>query len=178
MLGLVVFLVSLGILFASTIVGLLIVGQPMQVWMPENADGLGAGLGVATLILVGISASLHHALARVRRGELERLARDLRSVLVAALLFLGIQSVNWMQVFSASERVPGGPVPHAFVYVLTGLHALHVVGGLVALEVVARRARAGRYTAEEHIAVHHTAIYWHFLLGVWLVTLATLTLAG
>ena len=52
-------------------------------------------------------------------------------------------------------------------YALTGLHAVHVLGGLVPLAIVTVAAYQGMYGRKKHAAVRYTAIYWHFLAVVW-----------
>ncbi|MCZ6542722.1 MAG: cytochrome c oxidase subunit 3, partial [Planctomycetota bacterium] len=71
-------------------------------------------------------------------------------------------------------------VQKAFVltgfYVLTGVHALHVIGGLIPLAAVTIRSFRNRYSSTDHAAVRYCAMYWHFLDGVWIVLFATLML--
>jgi heme/copper-type cytochrome/quinol oxidase subunit 3 len=62
----------------------------------------------------------------------------------------------------------------AVYFTLTGLHALHVIGGLVSLIIINKRAAAGRYSIERHAGIVYTAMYWHFLDGMWLVIFVTL----
>ena len=52
-------------------------------------------------------------------------------------------------------------------YAMTGLHAVHVLGGLVPLVMVTVAAFQGMYGRKRHAAVRYTAIYWHFLAAVW-----------
>ena len=52
-------------------------------------------------------------------------------------------------------------------YALTGLHAVHVLGGLVPLMIVTVAAYQGMYGRRKNAAVRYTAIYWHFLTAVW-----------
>jgi len=60
--------------------------------------------------------------------------------------------------------------------VLSFLHVLHVIGGLVPLVWVMMRSRVERYTADDHEGVTVVAMYWHFLGVVWLGILAVLAL--
>ena len=62
-------------------------------------------------------------------------------------------------------------------YVLTGMHAVHVIGGLVPLVVITRRAFAGR-DDPQHAGVIYTAMYWHFLDAVWLVLFVTMLICA
>ena len=68
---------------------------------------------------------------------------------------------------------------------LTGLHAVHVLGGLGPLAIVTVAAFSGRYSRKKNAAVRYTAIYWHFLAAVWCghlhgvyVDVTTFSLAG
>ena len=53
---------------------------------------------------------------------------------------------------------------------LTGLHALHVLGGLPPLWITLRRAQAGRYGPDDHAGAVRCAMYWHALDVIWVVT--------
>jgi cytochrome c oxidase subunit III len=64
---------------------------------------------------------------------------------------------------------------NAFFYLITGAHALHVLGGLVALGRTADKVRRNADSGEVRLSVELCALYWHFLLLVWLVLFALLT---
>ena len=63
-------------------------------------------------------------------------------------------------------------------YMLTGLHGVQVIGGLIPLAVVTFQAFRGRYTATDHRGVTYGAMYWHFLDGMWLVMFGAVVRAG
>src|SRR5262249_50092372 len=65
----------------------------------------------------------------------------------------------------------------AFSFALiTGLHALHVLGGFVPLAVCTVRASRERYSSFDHIGVTYCAMYWHFLDVAWVVIVSVLLL--
>jgi cytochrome c oxidase subunit 3 len=66
--------------------------------------------------------------------------------------------------------------PYTF-YMLTGLHAAHVVGGLVPLTLVMSRARRREYSSSSHEGVQLCVHYWHYLGVVWLVLFSALELS-
>jgi cytochrome c oxidase subunit 3 len=70
--------------------------------------------------------------------------------------------------------VAGNPAA-SFFYLLTAMHGLHVIGGLVAWSLTTRRLDPLHDAPRAIEAVRLCARYWHFLLAVWLVLLATLT---
>jgi cytochrome c oxidase subunit 3 len=60
----------------------------------------------------------------------------------------------------------------SFFYLLTAAHGLHLLGGIVALFYVSLQARRIALAAKKRTAVDVTAIYWHFMDGLWIYVLA------
>jgi heme/copper-type cytochrome/quinol oxidase subunit 3 len=85
------------------------------------------------------------------------------------------QVSGWARL-TATSQLPQNNLYLFGVYVLSFLHVLHVIGGLVPLVWVTLRSRAARYTAEDHEGITVVAMYWHFLGVVWLGILAVLAL--
>ncbi|MCA9136479.1 MAG: cytochrome c oxidase subunit 3, partial [Planctomycetales bacterium] len=81
-------------------------------------------------------------------------------------------SMTTMLLGPASYEGPGRGVA-GMVIVLAILHALHVLGGIIALGIVATRASVGSYDHERHWPVDFTAQYWHFLDLVWICMIVT-----
>ena len=78
-----------------------------------------------------------------------------------------------------NQHLPANKNLYAFTfYMLSGLHGLHVVGGLVALAVAALKAGRGAYTPESHEGVEFASMYWHFLDAVWFVMFVVLMVAA
>lgn len=123
-----------------------------------------------TALLIASSAALQFARAAARRGRPHAMRRGLLAGGVFALLFLLGQLLAWRQLQAMGYFLATNPAS-GFFYLLTALHGLHLAGGLVALGRTARRAWRGRRTdeAREPLGVELTAVYWHFLLLVWLV---------
>jgi cytochrome c oxidase subunit 3 len=92
-----------------------------------------------------------------------------------ALVFVTGQVLAWRQLFDEGYGLAANPA-NSFFYLATGLHGLHVLGGVVGLERAAAGAwRSGRGNiAAATGRIELCAIYWHFLLAVWLVLLALL----
>jgi cytochrome c oxidase subunit 3 len=66
----------------------------------------------------------------------------------------------------------------SFFFLLTGLHFIHLLAGLISLVVVFIKSFRGKYTKEDHIGVKVSAIYWHFLGFLWLYLLGLLYFIG
>ncbi len=188
-----VFLVSLGMLFSATVIGYLTIRFRARVWPPPGMPHLPLGLAVSTIVIIVASITGQRALRAAREDRAAAVRRGLAVTLGLGVLFLVCQVVNWAQLLPAVRTMgvralsgPAGrvaapiahdPTPRQFAflfYTLTGLHALHVLGGLVALSLTARRAWAGWDWSAQLRRVRHTVVYWHFLAAVWLVLYAAL----
>jgi cytochrome c oxidase subunit 3 len=91
-----------------------------------------------------------------------------------ALAFLAGQLVAWRQLNASGYFVTGNPAT-AFFYLLTGVHGLHLLGGLfVWARTIGRMTRADIELIDVRLSVELCTVYWHFLLVVWLVLFAVL----
>ncbi|KWB74447.1 cytochrome c oxidase subunit 3 [Burkholderia ubonensis] len=111
------------------------------------------------------------AMQRARQLTLHRAAWLACGGVLAAVFVIG-QLAAWRMLSAAGQTVAVNP-SNSFLYLLTGLHGLHVLGGLAAWAVtIAHLRRADPFRAQRAIAL--CALYWHFLLAVWLVLLAAM----
>ena len=184
-LGLMLLLISLGILFISSLVGFWFVRASVAAdvtWPPPGMPPLPRGMWVATALLLVVSGSLHLALVAARRGERGRLVALLGLSLLLGTAFMVLQGLNWHAFIQplGEARIAGDQAGQRWFgqfFVLTVLHGLHVVGGLIPLGVTWHRSRDGRYGPGRSTGVLLCAMYWHFLDVVWLVVFGTLLFA-
>jgi heme/copper-type cytochrome/quinol oxidase subunit 3 len=168
-----IFLATLAVLFVAAIVGYLVVRTKATDWPPPGMPRLPAGLGLATLVLLAASVTVQGSLRAIRRGQRTASARWLAATLGLSVAFLAIQSWNWWGLIRL--RLTAGSNLYAFTFfMLTGLHAAHVIGGIVLLAIVLTRSARGRYDSGHHSGVTYSAMYWHFLDAVWLVLFAVM----
>jgi cytochrome c oxidase subunit 3 len=127
-----------------------------------------------TGVLILSSVALHCAQVAARRGPM----KDVRDGLIAgglfAYTFLVGQLFAWQQLNAAGYFLAANPA-NAFFYVFTGLHGLHLLGGLVALSLTADKVLRGFELDQVRLSVKLCAIYWHFLLLLWFVLFTLLT---
>lgn len=127
-----------------------------------------------TGLLILSSVALQYAQVAARRGRIE----DVRDGLIAgglfAFTFLVGQLFVWQQLNAAGYFLAANPA-NAFFYLLTGLHGLHLLGGLVALGRTADKVWRGFEVNQVRLSVQLCAVYWHFLLALWLVLFSLLT---
>jgi len=173
--GMIVFLVSVGMLFGATVVGYIVVRYSTDNWsITPEGPGLPVILWFNTALLIASSVPLYRALVSVRRDDASGLRHGLLYATLLGTLFLIGQVVAWVQMLSGIDAAQLKTQSVFTFCMLTVTHALHVVGGLVALVMVTRRAFKGRYGSFFHPGVVYVNMYWHFLTGVWLVLFAVL----
>jgi cytochrome c oxidase subunit 3 len=176
-LGMRLLLLALGVLFAATLSGYLAIRGRAEVWPPPGVPRLPASLWISTALIVASSFSVQWALRSIRRGMQGPLRLGLALTALLGVAFLVSQTVNWFGLVAANFTARTNLYGFLF-YLLTALHAIHVLGGLIPLGGVTACAYSGRYSAERHNAVEYMAMYWHFLDGVWLVLFAVLLLTS
>lgn len=127
-----------------------------------------------TLMLLASSGTLE--LARRLLPVAESRARRWSFVtLVLGGLFVIGQIIAWLQL--SGQPVAQGNSPGAvFFYLLTGAHALHLVGGLIGLGVAAFLPEQGFRRVTRPLAIQVAAIYWHFMAILWCGVLLLLVL--
>jgi cytochrome c oxidase subunit 3 len=90
-----------------------------------------------------------------------------------SVAFLAGQLVAWQQVGPSVYFISGSPAI-AFFYVLSAVHGLHLIGGLWVLGRTVSRFAAGAELIDLRLSLQLCAVYWHFLLLVWLVVFGVL----
>jgi len=171
MIGLGVFLAVVSSLFALFISAYF---MRMQVadWVQLPAPKL---LWFNTGALILSSAALQYADVAARRRQVGGVRDGLILGGVLALTFLAGQLLAWRQLNATGYFLAANP-GNAFFYLFTGVHGLHLLGGLVALGMTADKVwRRGFEVNQVRLSVRLCAVYWHFLLALWLVLFSLLT---
>ena len=172
--GMACFIISLVMVFAATILAVVVVRlQDPGSWPPGGEVGLPPVLLASTVVLVISSGTMVAANRSARVGDGPGLARWMIATFVLAILFLVAQGIAWWELLDLGIGLDTDLWSWTF-YVLTALHALHVLGGIIPMAVVTERARRHEYSVENHRGVTYVGMYWHFLDVAWLGLYATL----
>ncbi|OAF01394.1 cytochrome-c oxidase [Bradyrhizobium centrolobii] len=131
-------------------------------------------LWLNTGVLVLSSVALQWSYVAARRDDAEGVMIGLLAGGASAVIFLAGQLLAWQQLNAAGYFVASNPA-NSFFYLLTAVHGLHLTGGLVALGRTSAKVWRSSKIADVRLSVELCAIYWHFLLLVWLVLLGLLT---
>ncbi|MEC5321738.1 cytochrome c oxidase subunit 3 [Aurantimonas sp. A3-2-R12] len=167
--GLGVFLAVIGALFAL-FASAYFMRMELSDWRPLPMPGL---LWLNTGVLVLSSVALQFSLIAARSDEWHLVRLGLTAGGIAAVIFLIGQLLAWRQLVADGYVLAGNPA-NSFFYLITGLHGLHILGGLVALGRTIAGAWGSYGPQKLRLSVDLCAMYWHFLLIVWLAVFVLL----
>ena len=134
-------------------------------WRPAPQVNL---LWANTAVLILSSVALQWAQVSVRRGQLDAMRVGLLAGGAFTVVFLFGQILAWRQLAMMVQFDVTNPAI-AFFYLITGLHGLHLVGGLVAWGRTVAKVWGAFDGVKVRQSVELCTVYWHFLLLVWLV---------
>jgi cytochrome c oxidase subunit III len=150
---------SISAFFAALVIAYIWRSGMMSYWQQIHLPRV---LWLSTVLILASSVTLEVARRVFRRGEWRLADRLLLATATLGVAFLAAQLVAWRDLLVQGAYMMDNP-HGAFFYLFTGLHGLHLMGGLVGLFIVV----FGRRKRRELVDV--VAYYWHFLTGLWLV---------
>jgi cytochrome c oxidase subunit 3 len=143
--------------------------------------------GVNTVVLIGSSLTMALAVHAARIGRRRMLVGCLGLTMLLGSVFLGIKGIEWAEKFHEGHvpgivyHVTGADAPQQalfyFLYfMMTGIHALHLIIGIAIVGVILVMGWRGRFSPAYHNPVEITGLYWHFVDIVWIFLLPILYL--
>ena len=168
-LGIWLFLASEVMLFGSLFSAYVLLRTGAPTW-PDQAETLNVPLAALnTVILISSSVTMVLAWAAAAAGRLPRYRLFMGLTLLGGALFLVVKTIEYGEKFS-HDLLPSTNNFLALYFTLTGLHAIHVIAGMV---VNAYLLGPGtRMWAQDHLRftnrVEIAGIYWHFVDVVWI----------
>jgi len=165
-LGMILFLVAEVMFFAGLVSAYIVLREGAPQWKPTGLPSLARGLSIAGTVLLCVSC-LPMILAQraARGGDRGGLKSFLIVVMLMGLTFVSLQLIEFR---SLHALVPySGNIFGSVFYTYVGLHAIHVLGGLIWLVVVIAAAFRGRYARGRSAGVTLFGMYWYFVVIVW-----------
>jgi cytochrome c oxidase subunit 3 len=132
---------------------------PIQVW-------------ISTVIILASSATYEFFRRAVEDGDLLRSRRFLVATTVLGGIFIASQLIAWLELVNRGLYMRGNPYA-GFFYILTAAHAIHVLGGMIALGAIMRRSWYPAVNNTEEVyrinVARAVGWYWHLMGGLWIV---------
>jgi cytochrome c oxidase subunit 3 len=132
---------------------------------------------VSTAVIIISSITLQMALRSFKQREMNQYRSLIGLTLLLGVAFIVLQWLGFQQLWEQKITFKGSGAGQ-FLYVIFGLHALHVTGGVLALIVMFIKAFTGRTKLYSSVPVEVMATYWHFVDLLWLYLLVFFLLIG
>ena len=124
---------------------------------------------VSTFIIVMSSITFHIGLIAIKKGKYSIAKVSVFTTLILGLGFVITQYMGWVTLHENGVYAIGSQSTQesSFLYLLTALHILHLIGGLFSLIVVLVKTMKERYSLNNSLGMQVSITYWHFLGGLW-----------
>jgi cytochrome c oxidase subunit 3 len=173
------FLAALTMLFGSSMLGYFVIRLTGASAPSGRVLHLPPLLWLSTAVIVASSISISRALGAIRQENQKAFRQALVMTLALAITFVAIQAPALVELLRTHEQMmQTGLRLYGMLFFLVLLHALHVVGGIIMLVVVAHNAFQRRYDHEHYTPVYNATLYWHFLDLVWLLMFLSMWSVG
>lgn len=133
---------------------------------------------VSTVAILLCSLTIQMALRAFRVREMRKYRILLLVTLVLGIVFTVCQISGFTELWAHNIRFKGSSGAGQFFYAITGLHALHVLGGLVALVVFYIKSLTGRTKSYSVVPLEVLSIYWHFIDILWVYLMVFFLIVG
>ncbi|MBT28438.1 MAG: cytochrome oxidase subunit III [Thalassobius sp.] len=157
------FMVSVVMIFAS-LTSAYIVRQGEGNWYIFDLPNI---FYVSTVVIIASSISMHWAYIEAKKDNFARLRIAAIVTAILGITFLVLQFYGWVQLVDINVYFVGNP-SGSFVYVLTGLHGLHLVSGVLVILYVLVQSLRYKIHSKNLLSMDLCATYWHFLDGLWI----------
>jgi cytochrome c oxidase subunit 3 len=129
-----------------------------------------------TAVLILSSFTIELSKRALRKNQFQAMKTWLALSGVLGLIFITGQLAAWRQLVHAGVYLPS-TLQSSFFYVLTGLHGLHLLGGIAGLSFVLFKALRNRLTVFNHEPLKLCATYWHVMDAIWVYLVLLLLLS-
>jgi len=121
---------------------------------------------ISTGLIVLSSISMIYAVSSIKKGENQRTLWGLIATLGLGLGFMAFQLFSWQELVKQEVFFIGNP-SGSFLYVISGLHLAHVIGGFIFLMIAIFKTSSGKYNSKNYSGLKLCSTYWHFLDVLW-----------
>ena len=179
-LGMWLFLATEILLFAGLFTGYAVYRFQFPEAFAECSRHLELTLGtVNTLVLITSSLTVALAIHYARSNRRQAAAVCLVITILFAFAFLGIKAVEYTAHFHERSlpgkyyafeevKIPGAAMFFSLYFLMTGLHGLHVVAGMIVLGFILRHTLQNRYSSRYYTGLELGGMYWHLVDMVWI----------
>jgi cytochrome c oxidase subunit 3 len=149
-----------------------IIKRSLANWVTFDLPGI---FWYSTAVIIASSLTIMVSRNYFRQRQMQQYRLWLMLTLILGVAFVTLQYIGFTQLWRSGVTLTRS-VSFSFLYILVGMHALHVIGGIVALAVRFIRAYSVKIKNYNLVPVDLMNIYWHFVDLLWLYLLVFLTM--
>lgn len=123
---------------------------------------------ISTAVLLLSSVTIQMANKAFKERSMQQYRRMVMATLVLGIAFIVMQIAGFNQMMESGVVMRGGSGAGQFLYIIFGLHGLHVLGGVIALIVMFARAFSSRSRNYNPVSIEIAGTYWHFVDLLWI----------
>ena len=121
---------------------------------------------ISTALIILSSVSMMYALNAIKEDERKKSFTALVITFLLGLGFMTFQFLSWNELVKQEIFFIGNP-SGSFLYVISGLHLAHVLGGFIFLIAAIFKVKSGKYNQNNYSGLTLCSTYWHFLDALW-----------
>lgn len=141
-----------------------IVRQADGNWLEYDLPNM---LWITSGIIILSSVFMHWALIAAKKNNVGQLKMAITVTFLLGLVFLAGQWMAWGQLVDAKVFFVGNP-GGSFIYIFTGMHALHLISGVIYVLFILISSFRSRVHSKNLLNIEMCTTYWHFLGGLWI----------
>ncbi len=141
-----------------------IVRQAQGNWRIYDLPGI---FTISTAVILVSSITMAMGLKAFKNRAMPRFKALITVTLILGILFMCLQYAGFSQLYAENIRVDGNP-SESFLFIIAGLHLLHILGGIVALLIVFFKSFRTRIKVYNATGLEIVASYWHFVDVLWI----------
>ena len=128
------------------------------------------GIIVSTVVILVSSGTIYLAQKAFKQRDFQKYRSLLRLTALLGLAFVILQVVGFMQFGKQDIKLigAGSNASYSFLLAIAGLHALHLIGGVIALFVIYAKAKSTSVKIYSSVPIEVVSTYWHFVDLLWL----------
>jgi len=133
---------------------------------------------ISTGVILFSSLTLNMALSAARKNAFNQVRLLLSTTLLLGFAFGLFQILGWREMLSQNIFMSGPTASPAgsYVYFISFIHLLHIVGGIAYLLVIWAKSFKNTYNSGNLMGIRHASLFWHFLDGLWIYLFVFLVL--
>lgn len=132
----------------------------------------------STVVIMVSSITMQVAVKAFKNRNMQQYRAMLGVTFILGISFVISQILGFTELWAHNVQFKGASGAGQFFYAIAGLHAVHVIGGVVALLIIFFKSIIGRTKAYNPIPVEVMSTYWHFVDGLWLYLMIFFLILG